>query len=90
LLGGGTGGPGTAVSQPDPARDASRSHSYNSSVRTRRYAEDLTQILPQQTNTPYRHASWCFSAITLSPDAAAPRRPRALSIVQAMSAFTSI
>ncbi len=57
LLGGGTGDPGTAVSQPDPARDAAEkplvqfvSFVLDDTQKT------WTQILPQQTNTPYRHA----------------------------------
>jgi len=57
LLGGGTGDPGPAVSQPDPARDASEkplvqfvSFVLDDTQKT------WTQILPQQTNTPYRHA----------------------------------
>jgi predicted metalloprotease len=57
LLGGGTGDPGTAVSQPDPARDASEkplvqfvSFVLDDTQKT------WTQILPQQTNTHYRHA----------------------------------
>jgi hypothetical protein len=57
LLGGGTGDPGTAVSQPDPARDASEkplvqfvSFVLDDTQKT------WTQILPQQANTPYRHA----------------------------------
>lgn len=57
FLGGGTGDPGTAVSQPDPARDAAEkplvqfvSFVLDDTQKT------WTQILPQQTNTPYRHA----------------------------------
>jgi predicted metalloprotease len=57
LLGGGTGDPGTAVSQPDPARDAAEqplvqfvSFVLDDTQKT------WTQILPQQANTPYRHA----------------------------------
>ena len=57
LLGGGTGDPGPAVSQPDPARDAAEkplvqfvSFVLDDTQKT------WTQILPQQTNTPYRHA----------------------------------
>lgn len=57
LLGGGTGDPGTAVSQPDAARDASEkplvqfvSFVLDDTQKT------WTQILPRQTNTPYRHA----------------------------------
>ena len=57
LLGGGTGDPGTAVSQPDPARDEAEkplvqfvSFVLDDTQKT------WTQILPEQTNTPYRHA----------------------------------
>jgi predicted metalloprotease len=57
LLGGGTGDPGTAVSQPDPARDEAEkplvqfvSFVLDDTQKT------WTQILPQQTNTSYRHA----------------------------------
>jgi predicted metalloprotease len=57
LLGGGTGDPGTAVSQPDPARDETEkplvqfvSFVLDDTQKT------WTQILPEQTNTPYRHA----------------------------------
>ena len=78
LLGGGTGDPGTAVSQPDPARDASE----KPLVQFVSFVLDDTQKTWTQI--------WCFSAIALSPDAAALRRPRALSIVQAMRGFTSI
>jgi uncharacterized protein len=57
LLGGGTGDPGTAVSQPDPARDASE----KPLVQFVSFVLDdtqkiWTQILPQETNSPYRHA----------------------------------
>jgi uncharacterized protein len=57
LLGGGTGDPGTTVSQPDPARDEAEkplvqfvSFVLDDTQKT------WTQILPEQTNTPYRHA----------------------------------
>lgn len=57
LLGGGTADPGTTVSQPDPARDTAEkplvqfvSFVLDDTQKT------WTQILPQQTNTPYRHA----------------------------------
>jgi len=57
LLGGGTGGSGTAVSQPDPSRDAAEkplvqfvSFVLDDTQKT------WTQLLPQQTSTPYRHA----------------------------------
>jgi uncharacterized protein len=57
LLGGGTGDPGTTVSQPDPARDEAEkplvqfvSFVLDDTQKT------WTQILPQQTNTAYRHA----------------------------------
>ena len=57
LLGGGTGDPGTTVSQPDPARDETEkplvqfvSFVLDDTQKT------WTQILPQQTNTSYRHA----------------------------------
>jgi predicted metalloprotease len=57
LLGGGTGDPGTTVSQPDPARDAAEkplvqfvSFVLDDTQKT------WTQILPEQTKTPYRHA----------------------------------
>jgi uncharacterized protein len=57
LLGGGTGDPGTAVSQPDPARDEAEkplvqfvSFVLDDTQKT------WTQILPEQANTPYRHA----------------------------------
>src|SRR5580692_223586 len=57
LLGGGTGDPGTSVSQPDPARDAAEkplvqfvSFVLDDTQKT------WTQILPQQANTSYRHA----------------------------------
>lgn len=57
LLGGGTGDSGTAVSQPDPSRDAAEkplvqfvSFVLDDTQKT------WTQLLPQQTGTPYRHA----------------------------------
>lgn len=57
LFGGGTADPGTTVSQPDPARDTAEkplvqfvSFVLDDTQKT------WTQILPQQTNTPYRHA----------------------------------
>jgi hypothetical protein len=57
LLGGGTGDSGTTVSQPDPARDETEkplvqfvSFVLDDTQKT------WTQILPEQTNTPYRHA----------------------------------
>ncbi len=57
LLGGGTGGSATTVSQPDPARDEAEkplvqfvSFVLDDTQKT------WTQILPQQTNTQYRHA----------------------------------
>ena len=57
LLGGGTGDPGTTVSQPNPARDEAEkplvqfvSFVLDDTQKT------WTQILPEQTNTPYRHA----------------------------------
>jgi len=57
LLGGGTGDPGTSVSQPDPARDAAEkplvqfvSFVLDDTQKT------WTQILPQQANTSYQHA----------------------------------
>jgi predicted metalloprotease len=57
LLGGGTGDPGTAVSQPNPVRDEAEkplvqfvSFVLDDTQKT------WTQILPEQTNTPYRHA----------------------------------
>jgi len=57
LLGGGTGDSGAAVSQPDPSRDAAEkplvqfvSFVLDDTQKT------WTQLLPQQTGTPYRHA----------------------------------
>ena len=57
LLGGGTGDPGTTVSQPNPARDEAEkplvqfvSFVLDDTQKT------WTQILPEQTNTAYRHA----------------------------------
>src|SRR5579872_2860489 len=57
LIGVGTGDSSTAVSQPDPARDEAEkplvqfvSFVLDDTQKT------WTQILPQQTNTPYRHA----------------------------------
>jgi uncharacterized protein len=57
LLGGGAGDSGTTVSQPDPARDEAEkplvqfvSFVLDDTQKT------WTQILPQQANTPYRHA----------------------------------
>jgi hypothetical protein len=57
LLGGGTGGSGTTLSQPDPARDEAE----KPLVQFVSFVLDDTQktwmqILPQQTNTSYRHA----------------------------------
>lgn len=57
LLGGGTGNSGTAVSQPDPSRDAAE----KPLVQFISFVLDdtqstWTQLLPQQTGTPYRHA----------------------------------
>ena len=57
LLGGGTGDPGTAVSQPDPARDEAE----KPLVQFVSFVLDdtqntWTQLLPQQTGTQYRHA----------------------------------
>ena len=57
LLGGGAGDSGTTVSRPDPARDETEkplvqfvSFVLDDTQKT------WTQILPQQANTPYRHA----------------------------------
>src|ERR1700722_18466311 len=57
LLNTGAGTPGTTLSQPDPARDASEkplvefvSFVLDDTQNT------WTQLLPQQTGTPYRHA----------------------------------
>lgn len=57
LLGGGTGGSGTTLSQPDPARDEAE----KPLVQFVSFVLDDTQktwmqILPQQTNATYRHA----------------------------------
>jgi len=57
LLGGGTGDSGTTVSQPDPSRDAAE----QPLVQFVSFVLDdtqntWTQILPQQTGLPYRHA----------------------------------
>src|SRR5579864_6526205 len=57
LLGGGTGGSGTTVSQPDPARDEAE----KPLVQFVSFVLDdtqntWTQLLPQQTGTQYRHA----------------------------------
>src|SRR5450759_1952686 len=57
LLGGGTGDSGTAVSQPDASRDAAE----KPLVQFVSFVLDdtqntWTQLLPQQTGTPYRHA----------------------------------
>jgi len=57
LLGGGSVVPGTSVSQPDPARDAAE----KPMVQFVSFVLDdtqntWTQLLPQQTGTPYRHA----------------------------------
>jgi len=57
LLGGGTGDSGTAVSRPDPSRDAAE----KPLVQFVSFVLDdtqntWTQLLPQQTGTPYRHA----------------------------------
>ncbi len=57
LLGGGTGDTGTAVSQPDPARDAAE----KPLVQFVSFVLDDTQntweqLLPQQTGVQYRHA----------------------------------
>jgi predicted metalloprotease len=57
LLGGGTGDPGTEVSQPDPARDEAE----KPLVQFVSFVLDdtqntWTQLLPQQTGTQYRHA----------------------------------
>jgi predicted metalloprotease len=57
LLGGGTGGSGTTVSQPDPARDdAEKPLVQFVSFVLDDTQKTWTQILPQQTNTQYRHA----------------------------------
>ncbi len=57
LLGGGTGDPGTTVSQPDPARDeAEKPLVQFVSFLLDDTQKTWTQILPQQTNTAYRHA----------------------------------
>jgi predicted metalloprotease len=89
LLGGGTGDSGTAVSQPDPSRDAAE----KPLVQFVSFVLDdtqntWTQLLPQQTGTPIDTPSWCFSAITLSPDAAAHSPPRVPFIVLRMRRFT--
>src|ERR1700686_285484 len=57
LVGGGTGDSGTTVSQPDPSRDAAE----KPLVQFVSFVLDdtqntWTQLLPQQTGTPYRHA----------------------------------
>jgi uncharacterized protein len=57
LLAGGTGDPGTTVSQPDPARDeAEKPMMQFVSFVLDDTQNTWTQILPQQTGTPYRHA----------------------------------
>ena len=57
LVGGGTGDSTTAVSQPDPARDASEKPlvEFVSFVLDDTQST-WTQLLPQQTGTPYRHS----------------------------------
>lgn len=57
LLGGGTGDPGTTVSQPDPARDAAEKPLVDfASFVLDDTQSTWTQLLPQQTGTAYRHA----------------------------------
>ena len=57
LLGGDAGDPSSAASQPDPARDAAEKplKEFVSFVLDDTQNE-WTEILPQQTGTPYRHA----------------------------------
>jgi uncharacterized protein len=57
LLGGGSVDSGTAVSQPDPARDAAEKPLVQFVSFVLDDAQNTwTQLLPQQTGTPYRHA----------------------------------
>jgi predicted metalloprotease len=57
LIGVGTNVPGTAVSQPDPARDAAEKPMVQFiSFVLDDTQNNWTQILPQQTGTPYHHA----------------------------------
>ena len=57
LLGGGTGDFGAAVSQPDPSRDAAEKPLVDFvSFVLDDTQNTWTQLLPQQTGTPYRHA----------------------------------
>src|ERR1700681_2421940 len=57
LVGGGTGDPSTAVSQPDPSRDAAEKPLVEfASFVLDDTQNTWTQLLPQQTGTPYRHA----------------------------------
>jgi len=57
LLGTGTGSPVATVSQPDPARDAAEKPLVDFvSFVLDDTQNTWTQLLPQQTGTPYRHA----------------------------------
>lgn len=57
LVGGGVGNSGTAVSQPDPARDAAEKPMVEFVSFVLDDAQSTwTQLLPQQTNAQYRHA----------------------------------
>jgi hypothetical protein len=84
LLGGGTGDSGSGGQPAGPCSrcgwEATRTIRV---VRTRRYAEDLGKFCPSILIPRIDTPSWCFSAITLSPDAAAQRRPRVHSSISA-------
>ena len=86
-----TGGTGTAISQPDPARDQSEqplvqfvSFVLNDTQNT------WTQLLPRQTGTAYHHAKLVFFAIPRSQRAAGRNLLPDPSIVPRMKRFISI
>ncbi len=72
LLGGGTVDPGAGVSQPDPSRDAAEKPLVQFVSFVLDDAQNTwTELLPQQTGTPYRHAKLVLFRDYTSPDVAA-------------------
>ena len=92
LLGGGSAGPGPdAVSQPNPAKDEAEkplvqfvSFVLDDTQRT------WTQLLPEQTNKPYRHAKLVLFRDQTQSSCGLAHSATGLSIVLRMKTFTSI
>src|SRR2546427_2631707 len=89
LVDGGTGGSGTAVSRPDPSRDAAE----KPLVQFVWFVLDdtqktWTQLLPQQTSTPYRHAKLVLFRDSTQSACGGAGLATVLSIVRKMRRFT--